>query len=225
MGTNNSRLNGKGGEVLPARVRSRVEELRRKADRKELNFDGSVDGGKSQDCEENKGGDSNVGSLNDIQQTKRVEKISKVVPLPVSEPKQHSELYNEVKGREGEKKDEKVKSAWLQSEEDDEDIESGRNIGPSSPSFKIYCREPKNKAEIFPESQDLADDENQLQKSPSENSFESFGASVGNTENSNEIFNIKSASKRKGKMKEAMRKNLHYVKHMNRKKPICTRNA
>lgn len=155
MGSNNSRLNGKGGEVLPARVRSRVEELRRKTDRKELNFDGSVDGGNSQGCEENKGLDSNKGSLNDIQQAKRVEKISKVVPLLVSEPKENSELYNKEKWREVEKKDEKVKSAWLQDEEDDEDIESGRTIGPSSPSFKIYCREPNNKVENFPESQDL----------------------------------------------------------------------
>jgi len=84
MGSTNSRLNGKGGEVLPARVRSRIEELRRKSEKKDLNFDGTIDGGRSQSYEENEGGDSNKGSLNDIQQAKRVEKISKVFPLPAS---------------------------------------------------------------------------------------------------------------------------------------------
>jgi len=34
-----------------------------------------------------------------------------------------------------------------------------------------------------------------------------------------QIVKIKLASKRKGKMKEAMKKNLLYVKNMNRKKP------
>ncbi|KAK7353787.1 hypothetical protein VNO80_19239 [Phaseolus coccineus] len=243
MGSNNSRLNGKGGEVLPARVRSRIEELRRKIEKKELNFDGSVDGGKSQYYEENYGGDSNKGSLNDIRKDKHVEKVSKVVPLPVCEPgKQHNELYNEEKWRDVGKKDENVKSAWLQQgnatygsddeedeDEDDDDIESGRNIGPSSPSFKIYCIESKNKEEEFPESKDLADDENQLQKSPNDNSMKNFVlASAGNTGNSKEmlqIVKIKSASSRKGKMKEAMKKNLLFVKHMNRKKPpmlVCT---
>ncbi|CAJ1974911.1 unnamed protein product [Sphenostylis stenocarpa] len=172
MGANNSMMQGSGGEVLAPRVRNRIKELRRRKSEKEvLNFDGTVDGGKkSQSCEENEG-DSNKGSLNDIQQAERVEKVSKV-PLPVSEPG-NTKYVND----------------------DDDDIESGRNIGPSSPSFKIYCSESSNiKEEKFPESNDLGD-KNQtigvLQKSPSDDSIDSFVlASAGNSGNSNEGFVI-----------------------------------
>ncbi|KAH1112229.1 hypothetical protein GLYMA_04G199100v4 [Glycine max] len=276
MGGNNSRLNGNGGEVLPARIRNRWEELRKRKSgedgtllKKELLNSDGVDEGNSQSSEEN-GSEHKRDSLNDAQQAKGVEKLSKVVPLPVSEPgneEQRNELHNEEKGKDAEKKGEVVElktgkvqsTAGLQpeikheesnvkndsSDDDDEDEDEDedeeddiqRLIGPSSPSFKIYCTEAdKIKEEELHDSKALGD-ENQtvalLQKSSSTNSIdESSTSASGNTGNSNEIVEIKSASsKRKGNKKKkfgAMKKNLLQVKHlnMNRMNPIlaCTGN-
>ncbi|TKY73689.1 nucleolin protein [Spatholobus suberectus] len=220
-----------------------------------LNYNG-VDERKSQSSEENESRD-NKGSIN-----KRVEKLSKVVPLPVSEPEteeQRNELHNdhdqekgkdvEKKGEVVEVKTEKVKSAGSQleikleeanakhgssddededdeeeEEDEDDDIQSGRLIGPGSPSFKIYCIEVDNKKE-----EELCENENQtiamLQKSPSANSVESSASPSGNSNKILQTIEFKSVPKRKGKKKKKF--GLH-VKHlrMNRMNPLlaCTGN-
>ncbi|XP_027360051.1 rRNA-processing protein EFG1-like [Abrus precatorius] len=253
MGTSNSKLNANGGgEVLPARIRPllhrRVEELRKRKSGTNLRGGAAVEEEEGTLSKKQllKHDDENFQSFdeNETENTRlaeSVEKLSKVVPLPVPEcatQEQRDELHSDRelgKKVEGELKTEKVKSAGPQTEqanaehggddddddeEDEDEIESGRRIGPGSPSFKIYCVETENNKEQ--EESDESETENQsiakLPKSPSLNSVESFDSASGNLGNSNEIVEIPSIPNRKGPKKKkfgAMKKNILNVKNLN----------
>ncbi|RDY04677.1 hypothetical protein CR513_11590, partial [Mucuna pruriens] len=217
MGGNNSRLRGNGGEVLSARIRHRMEEFRQRKSRtplrgedtsnKQLYYD-AVDGPNSQSSKEYYQNEDKKASSNYPKPPKRVEKLSKVVPFPISEPgieEHRNELHNQQKTKDVHNKgnagyDSGDDEDQYDEAKEDEEIESGRYIGPGSPSFRIYCNEPYNKnVEQFRESK-----------------------SLGTTLHMLQIIEMKSASKRKGNKKNtvggAMKKNLLHVKqlHMNR---------
>lgn len=171
MGANNSRLPGSGGEVLPAKIRPllrrRVEELRRRRSGATMRREKEEEATFSKKHILNFDDESESSTI-----AKRGDSLSKVVPLPV-------EKKDEVVDSDEEEEEEKEEN------EEDDEIESGRFIGPASPSFRIYCIQPENskrEAELC-RSNALGDHENQtcvFQKSPSANSVESSASADTN---------------------------------------------
>lgn len=175
MGGNNSKLNQNGGgEVLPARIRpllrQRIEEFRRRRNNNGVvtvtpQGGGELEGAISKEQLLKNDADRNSHSFaknNGIEETQQqppkaaVEKLSKVVPLPVSECEKEKE-------KDFEKKAEIIKSVAAgphpenkanakhgdddekENEDEEDDNETGRLIGPGSPSFKIYCIEAEKR--------------------------------------------------------------------------------
>lgn len=179
MGGNNSRLiNPNSGDALPAKIRpllgQRIEEFRKRRNnvqgedtdlsKKELLKDsnGSFDE-KSSDKNEVSEETQSQKEQPTVIRAVAVEKLSQVVPLPVSE----CGNVEEKKEKEKEERNGQIETAEVtiqeniyekrnakhdeEEEEDDEEEEEeddiGRRIGPGSPSFKIYCVESDEKKE------------------------------------------------------------------------------
>ena len=164
-------MNPNGAEAFPARVRPllirRLEEFK-----KRRNINGDTlrgGGGEEEDAiskkqllkgdgggaeeEEDKNTQSAHSHHEDDEPVVRVEKLSKVVPLPVSECGVGEKKHKEHKDHD----QEKVKDVKPQTENkledanakhDDDDYDEIRwLIGPGSPSFRIYCIEAEKKKE------------------------------------------------------------------------------
>ena len=170
-------MNPNGAEAFPARVRPllirRLEEFK-----KRRNINGDTlrgGGGEEEDAiskkqllkgdgggaeEEDKNTQSAHSHHEDDEPVVRVEKLSKVVPLPVSECGVGEKKHKEHKDHD----QEKVKDVKPQTENKHEDVnakhddddgggddddydEIRRLIGPGSPSFRIYCIEAEKKKE------------------------------------------------------------------------------
>ncbi|OIW19923.1 hypothetical protein TanjilG_30837 [Lupinus angustifolius] len=255
MGCNNSRLNASGEEV-PPKIRPlllrRIEELRKHNNggggeeegaisKMHLLNDDTIIEAQSFSEDEN----NNMVLPKGIQLTREqnmvhVDKLSKVVPLPVSEygsEDQHNKRkdprHEKVKHVENDVEVDFHDGDNDDSDEDDEEEEvennKGRLLGRGSPSFKIYI-EPKK---MIKEKERLANAgenwitsienkknafENQAivmhQKSPSSDSYQS--AASQNSGSSNEAIEIESTTKRRRhKMKlGAVKKNLLNVKQV-----------
>ncbi|KAL2347087.1 hypothetical protein Fmac_001087 [Flemingia macrophylla] len=222
MGGNNSRLHGNNeGEVMimPEKIQSllrrRVEEFRgRRTLRKEQEQEASFL--KKQLFNWDVGSE---GSTN----AKREENLSRVVPLPFEK----SEVVDDEEE--------------IEDNEDDE-VESGRLIGPGSPSFRIYIQPENNNKRQGELSRSnalvhvkrclalpSAGDENHIlvfRKSPSADSIESSAS-----DDSNEMLQtvgMKLDSRRKGYKKqklEALKKNIFHVRNLhNRMRTRCHTN-
>ncbi|XP_058783211.1 uncharacterized protein LOC131657877 [Vicia villosa] len=186
MGGNNSRLiNPNGGDVLPAKIRpllgQRFEEFRKRRNNVQAE-DNELS--KKQLLKDNDGGsDGKCSDQNEVSEETQpqkeqqtiihavaIDKLSQVVPLPVSECENKEE--KKEKKEEGPKgpidkdvektttevniglsmqekhdKDEGESKEEEEEEEEDEDEDDGRRIGPGSPSFKIYCVASNKKKE------------------------------------------------------------------------------
>lgn len=184
MGCNHSKsTNPNGGDVLPPRIRpllrQRIEEFRRRR-----NARGGEDGALSKkqllkdvdnDYDRNSYNPS-TDLANEISKENQtaIEKLSQVVPLPVSEC-----------GIERHDQDE---------DEDEDEEDKSRLIGPRSPSFKIYCIENEEKIEeVLCDTHE--DDEETNQNNALQNKSLSIdsdaSAASGNTANSNEVINYR----------------------------------
>ncbi|XP_061360896.1 uncharacterized protein LOC133304850 [Gastrolobium bilobum] len=208
MGSNNSRLNGTSGggaEVFPARIRPllrrRIEELRNRKNVDTLSKQQLLKDESS--SHENETEDK----VETVVQVVAVEKLSKVVPLPVSE-EQSNELDDNDHDDENDDDD-----------DDADDNETGRLIGDGSPSFRIYCIEANKRKEeqIY----------TMHHRSHSADSIESASSASRKSLHSNEVVKIESIPKRRTnsiKKLGAMKKNLLNVKnlHKNRMNPMCS---
>ncbi|CAL0305195.1 unnamed protein product [Lupinus luteus] len=217
MGCNNSKLNASGELEVPPKIRPlllrRIEELRKHKNggggeeegamsKMHLLNDDTIVEGQSFSEDENDNIVLPMGTQpNKEQNMVHVDKLSKVVPLPVSE---YEEQHNKHKDRSQEKVKHVENNGDVDldnddSDEDDEEEEvennKGRILGRGSPSFKIYIEPKKIIKEKERENWTTSIEskknayENQAivmhQKSPSSESYQS--AASQNSGSSNEV--------------------------------------